>query len=68
MAAYASGLQVVRHQSKFGSWETISRDPDPRLRPHVLEYQGGASGWRTSRRDAQGTHFRVGKPRSGIAD
>jgi AraC-like DNA-binding protein len=37
-----SQLQVVRHDSLLGFWESISRDPDPRLRGLV---EGPYQGW-----------------------
>ncbi len=33
---------VARHAGQFGSWEMISRDPHPALRPHVRRYCGYA--------------------------
>jgi AraC-like DNA-binding protein len=31
---------VARHAGQFGSWEMVSRDPHPALRPHVRRYCG----------------------------
>src|SRR3954451_5890328 len=31
---------VARHAGQFGSWEMVSREPHPGLRPHVRRYCG----------------------------
>ena len=36
----STGTRVLRHASEHGSWELVTRAPDPRLRGHVGDYQG----------------------------
>jgi AraC-like DNA-binding protein len=33
-------LRVLRHESELGSWELVTRAPDPRLRRYARAYQG----------------------------
>jgi AraC-like DNA-binding protein len=35
-----SGVQVNVHRSDAHSWAMVSRAPDPRLKPYVIDYQG----------------------------
>jgi AraC-like DNA-binding protein len=36
----STSLRVTRHESELGTWELVSRAPDPRLRGCVGDYQG----------------------------
>ncbi|HET6160343.1 MAG TPA: AraC family transcriptional regulator [Dongiaceae bacterium] len=40
MPADASGLEINVHRSDAYSWAMVSRAPDPRLRPYVIDYIG----------------------------
>ena len=40
MAADGSGVQVNLHRSDALTWVVISRAPDTRLKPYVIDYQG----------------------------
>ena len=33
-------VTIVHHESEFGEWESVRRDPDPRLRLYVRSYEG----------------------------
>lgn len=35
-----SGIEVNAHRSDAHSWALVSRAPDPRLKPYVIDYQG----------------------------
>jgi AraC-like DNA-binding protein len=53
MPADASGVQVNRHCSDEHSWAFISRAPDFRLLPYVIDYQGYRERARTPMRRLQ---------------
>jgi AraC-like DNA-binding protein len=40
MPAEGSGIEVNVHRSDVHSWAMVSRAPDPRLKPYVIDYQG----------------------------
>jgi hypothetical protein len=40
MPAEGAGLQVNVHRSDAHSWAMVSRAPDPRLKPYIIDYQG----------------------------
>lgn len=40
MPADSSGLQINVHRSDAYSWAMVSRAPDPRLEPYIIDYQG----------------------------
>ena len=40
MPADGSGLQINVHRSVAYSWAMVSRAPDPRLKPYIIDYQG----------------------------
>jgi len=40
MPADESGLEINVHRSDALSWAMVSRAPDPRLKPYVIDYQG----------------------------
>ncbi|MGH6891882.1 MAG: helix-turn-helix domain-containing protein [Dongiaceae bacterium] len=40
MPADGSSIEVNVHQSDAHSWAMVSREPDPRLKPYVIDYQG----------------------------
>ena len=35
-----AAIRVLRHESELGSWELVTRPPDPRLRRYAGDYQG----------------------------
>jgi AraC-like DNA-binding protein len=40
MPTDGSGLQMNVHRSDAYSWAMVSRAPDPRLKPYIIDYQG----------------------------
>ena len=40
MPADDSGLQINVHRSDAYSWAMVSRAPDPRLKPYIIDYMG----------------------------
>jgi AraC-like DNA-binding protein len=40
MLSDESGLQINVHRSDAYSWAMVSRAPDPRLKPYIIDYQG----------------------------
>jgi len=40
MPADESGLQINVHRSDAYSWAMVSRAPDPRLKPYIIDYMG----------------------------
>src|SRR4029450_2610033 len=53
MPADASGVEVSLHPSDEHSWALITRVPDSRLKPYVIDYQGYRERARTPMRHLQ---------------
>jgi AraC-like DNA-binding protein len=59
MPADGSGLEINVHRSDAHSWAMVSRTPDARLRPYIIDYQG-------YREQAAGPMRRLQPPFDGI--